>query len=65
MNILINSIHKIFKEISKMTVGIMFILLCICIFFFIMYLVVQAAIRNSETLKEIKVLLMKSENEKK
>lgn len=37
----------------------------ISVFFLIMYLVVKSAVNNSEMLKEIKVMLMKAQNEDK
>ena len=38
-------------------------LFAIFVFFFILYMVVKSAVNNSELLKEIKVMLMKAQNE--
>lgn len=42
---------------------VLFVLFGIFLFFLGMYVVVKTAVNNSELLKEIKIMLMKSQNE--
>ncbi len=50
--------------VNHMPILIIAILFGISIFFFILYMIVKAAVNNSEAVREIRVMLMKSQNDR-